>query len=78
MIEKVCTKPPTGWACTRADGHDGPCAAITEGDNYIAWLRYVRDGERTRIVVCDSDAIGAFKVYRKGDASFVISSDCPR
>lgn len=24
----VCTVPPPGWACTRAPGHDGPCAAI--------------------------------------------------
>jgi hypothetical protein len=24
----VCTVPPSGWQCTRAAGHDGPCAAI--------------------------------------------------
>lgn len=24
----ACTVPPAGWACTRAPGHDGPCAAI--------------------------------------------------
>lgn len=24
----VCTVPPAGWHCTRAPGHDGPCAAI--------------------------------------------------
>lgn len=23
----ACSKPPTGWYCTRAAGHDGPCAA---------------------------------------------------
>lgn len=23
-----CTLPPSGWRCTRAGGHDGPCAAI--------------------------------------------------
>lgn len=23
-----CTVPPAGWECTRAAGHDGPCAAI--------------------------------------------------
>jgi hypothetical protein len=34
-------------------------------DDYVAWLRYVHEGERTRIVVCDSDAPGAFKVYRE-------------
>lgn len=24
----VCTLPPTGWHCTRAPGHEGPCAAV--------------------------------------------------
>jgi len=23
-----CTVPPAGWKCTRAAGHDGPCAAL--------------------------------------------------
>lgn len=23
----TCSKAPTGWKCTRAFGHDGPCAA---------------------------------------------------
>lgn len=25
---KVCHLPPHGWRCTRAAGHDGPCAAV--------------------------------------------------
>src|SRR5882762_465745 len=33
-------------------------------NNHVAWLRYIREGERTRIIVCDSDALGAFQVYR--------------
>lgn len=28
----VCAVPPTGWACTRAPGHEGPCAAIAALD----------------------------------------------
>jgi hypothetical protein len=24
----VCAVPPAGWACTRAAGHEGPCAAV--------------------------------------------------
>ena len=24
----ICTKPPTGWRCTREAGHEGPCAAV--------------------------------------------------
>lgn len=23
-----CTRPPSGWSCTREPGHDGPCAAV--------------------------------------------------
>lgn len=38
---------------------------MRNSDDYVAWLRYVHEGERTRIVVCDSDAKGAFKVYRR-------------
>ena len=26
--EEPCTLPPAGWRCTRAAGHDGPCAAV--------------------------------------------------
>lgn len=26
--ENYCEVPPAGWYCTRAKGHDGPCAAI--------------------------------------------------
>lgn len=31
MMEE-CNLPPKGWACTRAPGHDGPCAAVEETD----------------------------------------------
>lgn len=24
-----CLKPPAGWVCTRATGHEGPCAAYS-------------------------------------------------
>ncbi|WP_387425178.1 hypothetical protein [Sphingomonas melonis] len=40
-MTETCTIPPAGWACTRAAGHDGPCAAITTGEadyrEYRAW-----------------------------------------
>ena len=26
--ERCCKKPPVGWYCTRAAGHEGPCAAL--------------------------------------------------
>jgi hypothetical protein len=37
-----------------------------EGDDYVAWCRYTYDnsGSIKSIVTCDSDAKGAFKVYR--------------
>lgn len=57
-----CNIPPEGWRCTRESGHEGPCAAIPEGNgDYVAWCRYT---ERS-IVTCDSDAPGAFRVYRR-------------
>lgn len=31
-----CTVPPQGWYCSRAPGHDGPCAA-TRGERYGNW-----------------------------------------
>ncbi|NVM91126.1 hypothetical protein FHT32_004790 [Variovorax sp. SG517] len=27
MANTTCTKPPAGWHCTLAEGHEGPCAA---------------------------------------------------
>lgn len=29
-MPKRCTLPPEGWICTRAAGHPGPCAAVSE------------------------------------------------
>ena len=26
-IVRGCSRPPTGWECTREEGHEGPCAA---------------------------------------------------
>jgi len=35
-------------------------------DNYIGWAKYAyRDGQPTRLVLCDSDAERAFKIYRR-------------
>lgn len=28
----VCTRPPTGWTCSRVVDHEGPCAAIHNED----------------------------------------------
>jgi len=28
MSTQECALPPPGWRCTRAAGHDGPCAAV--------------------------------------------------
>lgn len=65
-----CELPPIGWACTREAGHDGPCAAVPadSADDYVAYLRYVQRYGGTRIVLCDSDEEGAFKVYRRPQA----------
>lgn len=32
--------PPPGWSCTRAAGHDGPCAAVTENGAMMCESRF--------------------------------------
>jgi hypothetical protein len=39
-----------------------PTVALEE--NYTAWLRWAGDTQHRHLVLCDSDAPGAFKVYR--------------
>lgn len=49
----ACALPPTGWTCTRAPGHEGPCAAVpTEvcADDYtpeqmVVYQHGVEDGK---------------------------------
>jgi hypothetical protein len=50
----------------------------TQTDNYVAWLRYIREGERTRIVVCDSDADGAFMAYRHSKSETQLATPSAR
>lgn len=40
---------------------------LTDSFARVAWLRYVREAGITRVVVCDSDVPGAFRVYRRTD-----------
>ena len=44
------------------------CAEQPENNEHVAWLCFHRRGEATTIHVCDSDDIGAFKVYRRGES----------
>lgn len=40
-LEPPCDVPPAGWSCSRAKGHDGPCAAtplVIEADDDSASL----------------------------------------
>ena len=30
----ICSVPPTGWHCTRSEGHSGPCAAIPISEHH--------------------------------------------
>lgn len=30
-FESRCTRPPSGWECSRIRGHEGPCAASISG-----------------------------------------------
>lgn len=31
LATQECVLPPPGWRCTRAGGHEGPCAAVEVG-----------------------------------------------
>lgn len=62
MTDKVCTVPPSGWACKRDAGHDGPCAAVPVVD-YFSLLHMVEGddfyGELVHSVVKHHINIGA-------------------
>ncbi len=67
---EICGEPmPPGEQMFKIHGHSGPCpkpplqhAEPTSGpDDHVAWCRW---NGRT-YVTCDSDADGAFKVYRR-------------
>jgi hypothetical protein len=51
-------------SCYERDGSTRPPAGKSEPDDYVAWCRYQGSDESRRIVTCDSDDLGAFKVYR--------------
>jgi hypothetical protein len=51
-------------SCCEKDGSTRPPAGKPEPDDYVAWCRYQGSDESRRIVTCDSDDLGAFKVYR--------------
>ena len=52
----ICTVPPEGWHCTRAPGHDGPCAAIPDP---IVGSGRREDGSRVPIRKSFADALWA-------------------
>lgn len=42
----TCEKAPAGWRCTRASGHDGPCAVVKMGESMREW--------RVEIIACNN------------------------
>lgn len=44
-------------------------ARLIDGDDYVAWARWAGDLKHRRLQLCDSDAEGAFKVYRHSGQS---------
>lgn len=47
---QVCTVPPPGWRCTRASGHDGPCAALRDShaESFLAYQELIADYKLAR------------------------------
>lgn len=49
---------------------------VVPPEEHIGWCRYVTGHEKaTRIVLCDSDAPGAFKVYRSAPTSVPLTDE---
>jgi len=51
-VQRAATKVKTG-----TDSSDD--------DTYVAWLRWAGDEKHRHLVICDSDSLGAFRVWRK-------------
>ncbi len=58
------TKKPDKCSSQRSEGG---YASSSLRDNYVAYCRYVGEGYSKAIETCDSDVIGAFKVYRESE-----------
>jgi hypothetical protein len=54
----VCDKAPGSWQCTRAAGHDGPCAAVPapSDDKVLQCMRMVM--KSARIVALQQPHLG--------------------
>jgi hypothetical protein len=68
---QLCGEPmPEGEEMFKYHGYSGDCPKppLAKSDDYIAWLRWVgaTDDPHRHLQICDSDAEGAFKVYRRG------------
>ena len=70
-ICELCGEPmPLGETMFKFHGYSGPCPKPPlpkPADDYVAWCRY----SGKSIVTCDSDAEGAFRVYRRSDAATI-------
>lgn len=57
MVEApACNVPPSGWRCTRAPGHDGPCAAVPDD---VVGRMTLKDGSHEPLFKRQADAIWA-------------------
>ena len=63
--KQLSTSPEEFKEALAAFEHEVEQPAEAAQDDYIAWIRYEHyDEQPTRIMLCDSDEEGAFKVYR--------------
>lgn len=61
-----CDRPPAGWTCTRAPGHDGPCAAAPAAPAVDAKAHDWRENASYGGEICAE--CGAAKGSRRGNA----------
>ncbi|MFC4922970.1 hypothetical protein [Delftia deserti] len=64
--QAACDKPPAGWTCSRAPGHDGPCAAAPAAPAVDAKAHDWRENASYGGEICAE--CGAAKGSRRGNA----------
>lgn len=64
-----CDRPPAGWTCTRAPGHDGPCAAAPAAPVVDAGDQVLGEWPRVSGVGRDAESPRTLLLYLQTEAS---------
>jgi hypothetical protein len=69
----ITSSDPTATTCHAHAKEQPPVQPAGDVDDYVAWLCWRGNDSHRHLVLCDSDADGAFKIYRKpkGNREFI-------